>query len=61
MLTPGANVTLHRANVDYVVTEFGAVRLRGAPINERARKLISIAHPDFRDGLLEKAKKLGYI
>ncbi|MBI1891224.1 MAG: acetyl-CoA hydrolase/transferase family protein [Burkholderiales bacterium] len=61
MLTPGANVTLHRANVDYVVTEYGAVRLRGAPICDRARMLISIAHPDFREGLTEQAKKLGYL
>jgi acyl-CoA hydrolase len=61
MLTPGANVTLHRANVDYVVTEYGAVRLRGAPIVERVRKLISIAHPDFRDSLMAQAKKLGYV
>jgi acyl-CoA hydrolase len=61
MLTPGASVTLHRANVDYVVTEYGAVRLRGAPVNERARRLISIAHPDFRDELMEQAKRLGYL
>ncbi|MGZ5780307.1 MAG: acetyl-CoA hydrolase/transferase C-terminal domain-containing protein [Burkholderiaceae bacterium] len=44
-----------------MVTEFGAVRLRGAPITERVRKLISIAHPEFRDGLMEQAKKLGYV
>jgi 4-hydroxybutyrate CoA-transferase len=61
MLSPGAAVTLHRANVDFVVTEYGAVRLRGAPVNERARRLISIAHPDFRAGLQEAAEKLGYI
>jgi acyl-CoA hydrolase len=54
-------VTLHRANVDYVVTEFGAVRLRGAPVNERARRLISIAHPDFRAELQAKAEELGFI
>ncbi len=60
-LTPGAAVTLHRSNVDYIVTEYGAVRLRGAPINERARRLISIAHPDFRAGLQEEAEKLGYL
>jgi acyl-CoA hydrolase len=60
-LTPGAAVTLHRANVDYVVTEFGAVRLRGAPVNERARRLISIAHPDFRAELQAKAEELGFI
>ncbi|MBL8490027.1 MAG: acetyl-CoA hydrolase/transferase family protein [Rhodocyclaceae bacterium] len=60
-LTSGAAVTLHRSNVDYIVTEYGAVRLRGAPINERARRLISIAHPDFRAGLREEAEKLGYL
>ncbi|KAF0166891.1 MAG: acetyl-CoA hydrolase/transferase [Rhodocyclaceae bacterium] len=61
MLTPGAAVTLQRSNVDFVVTEYGAVRLRGAPVNERARRLISIAHPDFRAGLQEEAEKLGFI
>jgi acyl-CoA hydrolase len=61
MLTPGAAVTLHRANVDFVVTEFGAVRLRGAPVNERARRLISIAHPDFHAELQAKAEELGFI
>lgn len=60
-LTSGAAVTLHRANVDFVVTEFGAVRLRGAPVNERARRLISIAHPDFRAHLQQEAEKLGYL
>ncbi|MBL8488488.1 MAG: 4-hydroxybutyrate CoA-transferase [Rhodocyclaceae bacterium] len=60
-LTPGAAVTLHRSNVDFIVTEYGAVRLRGAPINARARMLISIAHPDFRASLQEEAEKLGYL
>jgi acyl-CoA hydrolase len=60
-LTPGANVSLHRANVDYVVTEYGAVRLRGAPVCERARRLISIAHPDFREELTAQAKMLNYL
>lgn len=60
-LTPGAAVTLHRSNVDFIVTEHGAVRLRGAPINERARLLISIAHPDFRAQLQDAAERLGYI
>jgi acyl-CoA hydrolase len=61
MLTPGANVSLHRANVDYVVTEYGAVQLRGAPVCERARRLISVAHPDFREELTAQAKKLNYL
>ena len=61
MLTHGAVVTLHRANVDYVVTEFGIVRLKGAPVDERARLLISIAHPDFRAGLQDAAERLGFL
>jgi acyl-CoA hydrolase len=61
MLTPGANVTLHRGNVDFIVTEYGAVRLKGAPVKERARRLISIAHPDFRDTLREQAERLHFL
>lgn len=61
MLTQGAVVTLHRANVDYIVTEYGAVRLKGAPIRERAKRLISVAHPDFRPWLTEEAERLGFI
>ncbi len=57
-LTPGAAVTLHRSNVDYVVTEYGAVRLKGVPVRERVRRLISIAHPDFRAWLAEEADRL---
>ncbi len=60
-LNPGAGVTLSRNDVDYVVTEYGAVRLRGANVQERVEKLISIAHPDFRDWLRDKAKESGYL
>lgn len=60
ILTPGAAVTLHRSNVDYVVTEYGAVRLKGAPVKERVKRLISIAHPDFRDWLQEEAARVGF-
>ncbi|THB69609.1 MAG: acetyl-CoA hydrolase/transferase family protein [Gammaproteobacteria bacterium] len=60
-LSLGAAVTLHRSNVDYVVTEYGAVRLKGITIRERAKRLISIAHPDFREWLEEEAKKLQII
>ncbi len=52
ILDPGAAVTTPRNDVDYVVTEFGAVRLRGKSLRDRARALASIAHPDFRDTLL---------
>jgi acyl-CoA hydrolase len=47
--------------VDYIVTEYGAVRLRGTSIKERVELLISIAHPKFRDELRQKAKEIGYI
>lgn len=57
----GAVVTLPRANVDYVVTEFGIANLRGTNIKERVQALIGIAHPKFREELLEEAKKLQYI
>jgi acyl-CoA hydrolase len=55
-LTPGAVVTTSRNDVDYVVTEFGAAKLRGKTIRERAAALIAIAHPDFRPALKEAAK-----
>ena len=61
MLKEGAKVTLHRANVDYVVTEYGCVNLKGASVRDRTKKLISIAHPDFRDYLAEEAKKLKFL
>ncbi|MCQ2405710.1 MAG: hypothetical protein MJ067_00650 [Oscillospiraceae bacterium] len=61
ILTPGAVVTHPRNYVDYVITEFGTVRLKGAGVDERARLLISIAHPDDRPALYDEAKKLGYI
>ncbi len=61
MLKQGAQVTLHRANVDYIVTEYGCVRLKGCSVKERAKRMISIAHPDFRDMLTEEAKKLNYL
>jgi acyl-CoA hydrolase len=60
-LKPGAAVTLSRADVDYVVTEYGCVCLRGTSVAERVKLLISIAHPKFRDELRIEAIKLGYI
>ncbi len=60
-LKPGAAVSLSRNDVDYVVTEYGGVCLRGTSIAERVELLISIAHPKFRDGLRNEAKKLGWI
>lgn len=57
VLNPGAGVTLSRNDVDYVATEYGIVRLRGLSVRARAEKLISIAHPKFRDELREAAKQ----
>lgn len=61
MLPEGTAVTLHRANTDNIVTEFGIARLRGRTVRERANALISVAHPDFRAGLRAQAGKLGYL
>jgi len=60
-LKPGAGVTVTRNNVHYVVTEYGAVDLYGKSIRDRTSLLISIAHPQFRDELYEKAKEMKYV
>lgn len=56
-LTAGAPVTTSRTDVDYIVTEFGVAHLWGQSLRERARLLIAIAHPDFRDELAEEFEK----
>ena len=50
-LKPGAAVTTPRTLADYVVTEFGIARLRGKNLSQRARALIDVCHPDFREEL----------
>ncbi len=57
-LNPGSIVTDTRANVHYIVTEYGKVNLKGLSAWQRAEALISIAHPDFRDELITEAEKL---
>ncbi|MBO4396373.1 MAG: butyryl-CoA:acetate CoA-transferase [Eubacterium sp.] len=57
-LADGAVVTDPRPCVMYVVTEYGIVNLKGSSAWERAEKLISIAHPDFRDELIAEAEKM---
>lgn len=52
-LSKGSSVTVPRIDVDYVVTEYGIARLMGKNLKDRARALISIAHPDFRKNLIE--------
>ncbi len=53
------SVVVPRSDVSYVVSEFGAVNLFGKNLQERAMAMISLAHPDFRDELLEEAKDRG--
>ena len=50
-LKEGASVTTTRAHVHYVATEYGVVNLFGKGLEERAKLLISIAHPDHREAL----------
>jgi len=61
VLSRGAGVVTTRGDVHYVVTEYGIAYLHGKSIRERALALINIAHPSFRPGLLEEAKKLKFI
>jgi butyryl-CoA:acetate CoA-transferase len=56
-LTPGNIVTTPRTDTMYVVTEYGMVNLKGKSVAERARALISIAHPDFRESLEREARQ----
>ncbi|MCQ2146518.1 MAG: 4-hydroxybutyrate CoA-transferase [Bacteroidales bacterium] len=51
ILNPGAGVVTPRSDAHYVVTEYGAVDLWGKSLQERAKLLISIAHPDDREDL----------
>ena len=57
MLKPGAGVVTSRGDVHYVVTEYGIAYLFGKTIQERAKALINISHPQFRDELTEFAKQ----
>ncbi len=61
MLKPGASVTTSRGDVHYVVTEFGVAYLHGKSLRERARRLIAIADPRFRDGLEQAARERNLI
>ena len=56
-LEEGSGVVTTRADVHYVVTEHGVARLHGKSLRERARELIAIAHPDFRDELRAAARR----
>ncbi len=55
VLRLGSGVVTPRGSVHYVVTEYGIANLRGKSLSERAKALIHIAHPDFREELASQA------
>ncbi len=57
----GAVVSLSRNDLDYLVTEYGIVSLRGTSIRDRVERIISIAHPKFREQLWEDAVRIGIV
>jgi acyl-CoA hydrolase len=60
-LTPGNIVTTPRSDTMYVVTEYGMVNLKGKSVCERAKALIGLAHPDFRETLEREAREHGLV
>ena len=56
VLAPGTHVSCSKNDVNYVITEFGVAQLRGKSVKQRAREMISIAHPAFRDELTQAAR-----
>ena len=61
MLKLGAGVVTTRNHVHYVATEYGIAHLYGKTIKQRARALIDISHPEFREELVRQAKELKYL
>jgi acetyl-CoA hydrolase len=61
MLRPGAGVVTTRNHVHFVITEHGIADLYGRSIRQRARALIAIAHPQFRESLERSARELKYL
>ena len=61
MLSPGAGVVTSRGLIRYVVTEYGVAYLHGKSIRERAKALIEIAHPQFREELYTYCEKTRWL
>lgn len=61
VLAPGTGVTTSRADVHYVVTEYGIAQLYGKTMRERMKALISIAHPDFREKIESDCKSIPWL
>ena len=57
-LANGSIVTDTRANINYFVTEYGKVNLKGLSTWQKAEAIISVAHPDFRDELIKEAESM---
>lgn len=60
-LTPGTIVTTPRSDIMFVATEYGLANLKGKSVADRSKSLISIAHPDYREGLEREARENGLI
>ena len=60
-LPPATPVTCPRQDIMNVVTEYGIADIHNQPISERAKRLIAVAHPDFREELTKQAEEAGYL
>lgn len=60
-LPAGAEITIPSQDVDTIVTEYGWADLKGLCVRDRAKELIRIAHPDFREQIKEEAVRLGIV
>jgi acetyl-CoA hydrolase len=60
-LKQGAGVVSSRADIHYVITEYGVAQLFGKTVRQRVKELINIAHPNFRDDLMKYAHENNYI
>lgn len=60
LLDEGAAVTTSRTDVDYIVTEYGIAALKGRTLKDRARALINVAHPNFKEELVSEFEKRFY-
>lgn len=60
-LAPGCGVVTSRADVHYVVTEYGIAQLYGRTLKQRMRALVDIAHPDFQGELKQELKKISWL
>ena len=58
---PRSASMMNRGEVNYIITEYGTAYLGGKSVRDRALALIEIAHPDFREELMEQAREMGYV